>query len=130
MLIAVWINCIFLSTVPRITMSSEAGTAPAHARRNWSKTSGRESLYGKSFTTDESVLDRLVAGRAVAPRRSTRAQKTLAKENPNCLRWIAWWQVSPHITLDGRAMVLQGPTSTTIKESTIIRRGNRMIGTT
>ena len=60
-------------------MRREAGTAPAHARRNWSKTSGTESLYGKSFTTDESVLDRLVAGRAVAPRRSTRAQKNAGK---------------------------------------------------
>ena len=75
----VGIDCTFSSIVPRITMRREAGTAPAHARRNWSKTSGTESLYGKSFTTDESVLDRLVAGRAVAPRRSTRTQKNVGK---------------------------------------------------
>ena len=78
-LITVGIDCTFSSIVPRITMRREAGTAPAHARRNWSKTSGTESLYGKSFTTDESVLDRLVAGRAVAPRRSTRTQKNVGK---------------------------------------------------
>ena len=46
-------------------MRREAGTAPSHARRNrTNKTSSAGKLYGKSFTTDESVLDRLVAGRA------------------------------------------------------------------
>ncbi len=56
-------------------MRREAGTAPSHARRNrTNKTSSAGKLYGKSFTTDESVLDRLVAGRAVAPRRSKRHQ--------------------------------------------------------
>lgn len=77
--ISLGIDCVLVSIVLRIIMRREAGTAPAHARRNWKKTSGTESLYGKSFTTDESVLDRLVAGRAVAPRRSTRAQNNIGK---------------------------------------------------
>eukprot|EP00943_MAST-04B_sp_MAST-4B-sp1_P005413 g5413.t1 len=56
-------------------MRREAGTAPSHARRRLPiKTNATGKLYGKSFATDESVLDRLVAGRAVAPRRSKRDQ--------------------------------------------------------
>jgi hypothetical protein len=66
---------LYQSVMAYNNMRREAGTAPSHTRRRLPmKTNATGKLYGKSFATDESVLDRLVAGRAVAPRRTKRDQ--------------------------------------------------------